>query len=174
MKRLITFLSCLLLIIVYCPKVSALSDDVVQHLKVDWIIQDNGFIRVNETYTVETYNQIYEKNFIVQIPKNKQVSWEDIREEVYVPVTNVVVETNQKYRIKNTDDAYTIVFEKSNLDEEYTIRYLVKAELLAHNDTYYLFSFFLLFNFVCYVINMYILGIGGHLKYIYHSQVNAY
>ena len=154
MKRILIILSCIFLICMHCHNVSALSDDIVRHLKVEWIVQENGFIRVYETYTVEKNIQIYEKDFTIQIPKNKQISWEDVREDVYVPVTNVCVESDQKYRIKNSNDCYSIIFDSNDVDEEYKISYLVKVESMAHNDKNYMFYDMVGKRTDCYIASM--------------------
>ena len=138
MKRFLTILSCMLLLLMHCQKVSALNGFVVDHMSVEWIIEDNGFMRVYETYTVKGNGPI-DKEFVIYISTNKKISWEDAKEEVYVPVTNVHVVSDHKYRLKQNNDGYEIWFDKSYQNEEYKISYLVKMDPMVHNGLYYMF-----------------------------------
>ena len=120
MKKYIICICSLCFIFLLNSKVGALSDCVVEKLSVNWTLEENGFMRVYETYKVKPDSQ---DTFKIHIPTNKQISWDDIREESFIGISDVKVVSDHTYQKQVNMDGYTFTFDNSNKEEEYVISY---------------------------------------------------
>ena len=141
-RRICIIILCFFLLLCNTPKVMAYDNYSIDQVSVQWVIEENGFMRVYETYKVEYFQKTPNRNevgFQIKLPYEKQISWNEGKQRQEVGITFVKVLSDQMYKVIESNSGYTIEFYNYGLVEEYQISYLVKLDPILYNNQTYIF-----------------------------------